>query len=191
MAMKRHLNFVPANLRPKIEVPYGIAPVVVFVLAASFVSISAMSLHSESKVMTEQLQALEVQNNQLLQKIQTHQGIQKTHQEVGELQKVFERKNYISELFKELSMLIPEDIWLTSFSKTSEVSGMNSLVIRGNASSQGGIADFLSTLERSEFFSNVRMSFSEKEKDIRPSRYRFEFTLPAELHMPNKPGGLN
>jgi Tfp pilus assembly protein PilN len=185
--MKKRLNFIPRELQPKMVFPHELIPIVLFAFVVLFIASSSVSMHYESKRTANVLQQMKDQDVELTKQIQVlSEQNKKNDQNVetfGTLQKVLSRKNYWSEIFKELSILIPQGIWLTNFTN----SGSDRVVLKGESSSPEGVAKFLRKLEGSQHFSGARMNYSEKEKDVSPSRYKFEMSVPVKL--PDSGGG--
>ena len=99
---------------------------------------------------------------------------------------VLDKKNYWSAIFREMSVLIPEGVWLTGFSDIKNESNnkikadSEVLLIKGESVSQEIVAQFLIALEKSQHFAGVQMKFTEKEINIRPARFKFEFSIPIK-----------
>lgn len=83
------------------------------------------------------------------------------------------KKTSWSGLLKELSLLSPQDLWLTSLTGEAK-DGEIKLLMTGEAVSQALVSDFSSTLESSFFFRNVKLKFSEQLEDVDPAIYRFQ-----------------
>ncbi len=179
--LKKRLNFIPRELRPKLEIPLEIVPVSLFALVVVYVSTNAVTMHFDSKRTAEKLQVLKVQNDDLNREIQVlteqNKKMDENAETLNTLQKVLSRKNYWSEIFKELSILIPRGIWLTNFTN----SGSDRIILKGESSTPEGVAKFLRSLEGSEHFAGARMISSEKEGDIVPTRYKFELSVPVSI----------
>ncbi len=83
-----------------------------------------------------------------------------------------------SDAFKELSIVIPQETWLSQLVLKNNA-GQIAVSIRGETSSQANMADFLSSLERSEFFNNILMISSKLTEQTSPPLYSFEFAAPG------------
>lgn len=177
--LKKRINFIPRDQQPKIEIPHELPALILVILSVVVVGVSFFRIHLQTGMTTRELAELNNQNSQLVEKIKNlttdTQILEKKSETLTILNKVLGRKNYWSEIFKELSNVMPPGIWLTSFSNSEE----NTLVLRGESTSQNKVADFLKLLEGSEHFSGARMKFSERESGIHPTRYKFEFLIPV------------
>ena len=178
---RKRINFLPQELRPKREFPVEIVPLSLYALLILYVGTSMITNRIDTNRTREQLDGLLAENNSLSLQIQvlTEQSkkMDQNNEVLGTLQKVLNRKNYWSEIFKELSILIPRGIWLTNFANSST---NDQLVLKGESGSQDLIADFLKTLETSHHFSGARMIFSERQNEVQPTRYQFEFVIPVK-----------
>ena len=212
---RRHVNFIPPELRPKLDLPHPLIPVALFIVFILYSGGSAWQLHHQAVMNEAELARLNQVSADLSKQLEENHILEQNNAEFSALQQVLSRKNYWSEIFKELSILIPEGVWLTNFnnhratpavvaavttsttasttttttaaSTTTPATGATEtptlqsayLVLKGEATSQDGVAEFLTTLEQSNHFAGVKISFSEREPNIKPVRYRFEFTIPV------------
>ena len=87
-----------------------------------------------------------------------------------------------SDLYKELTALIPENAWLVSLVGTSNEEGRR-VLLTGMAPSQTKVSDFFGRLEGSFHFRNVNMVSALRQKDVEPELYSFEF----EVQLPGGP----
>lgn len=193
----KQINFIPAELRLKQEIPGVLAPAVLFVVLCLYVGGSFISNFISTRSAENELSSIDNQNIALLKQIEGLSGSRqrlKLDQAIESMKKVLAKKSYLSGMFKELSILMPEGLWLTGFSHSkdnplpSNEKGLRKLtnpdekflLIRGQATSPGVIAQFMTLLEKSKQFSGVQMKSSEREVDIEPERYNFEFAIPLK-----------
>ncbi len=181
---RRHVNFIPPELRPKLVIPHEAVPMIMVLVFALYASGSALRLAISTHSSQKELVQVEATQAEVLQLLQKSRMLEQTNESYSSLQKVLARKNYWSEIFKELSLLIPDGLWLTSFAnqkpdKADKNNTSERLILKGEASSQEGVAEFLTILEKSHHFSGARINSSEKEADIKPARYKFEFSIPV------------
>ncbi len=180
---QKHLNFIPADLRPRLRLSHEMLPLalaaVLVVYAVGMSSQAFLSSRSQKK----ELAQIDATASELHQKIallsQQNKDLNQKSETLTSLQKVLNRKTYWSAFFKELSILIPDGIWLTSFSNGTEKDS-DRIILRGESVSQELVAEFLTILEQSHHFGQVRIDYSEKEAKISPSRYKFEFSVPID-----------
>ncbi len=186
--MKRQrINFIPQDLRPHFKIPREILPLGLVIVVLLYCGGSALrysvvlgmkqsqlkEITATSAVLTLKVQELTERNNQL----------DKNDKAVSAIQKVVGRKNYWSEIFKELSILIPDGIWLTNFNdqKAKTPKDDTRLSLRGEADSDQVVAKFLTVLEKSHHFGGVQMDYLEKQANVQPVRYKFKFTVPVKV----------
>ena len=186
----KHINFIPTELRPKLEIPGVLIPAGLFLALLLYVSGSVVWGTIAIKQSQAELARVEAESAELTQKIESLPGSKlnsKQDDSMGSLKKVLAKKNYWSAIFREMSVLMPDGVWLTSFSDHSSrtpaqlKSASEVLLIKGESSSQDVIAQFLISLEKSQHFTGVQLMFSEKESNIRPARYKFEFSIPVKV----------
>ena len=83
-----------------------------------------------------------------------------------EISSAVEKTPRWSRIVSELSLIIHEEIWLSSI-ESKEEKGVKKMSIKGFSSTQLGVANLISSLEASDFFYEVEIVFSQKgEKDI-------------------------
>ncbi len=128
---------------------------------------------------------------------------QKSYRMIGDNLKLTEKKNkaiegrmklvasivsskiYWSEILRRVTLLIPENLWLTSISsynledKSSGESTIKSIKFNGTAFSNGQIAQFIFSLENSSIFENISLIYSEKRTHM--ERDFFDFELKADI----------
>jgi len=119
---RKHLNFIPEDLRSGIEIPHEWIPSVLVVLFVLYAAQWPIRIAFQTRIREEELAQLEKTGTELSDKLlklsnQTKVEI-KINEDLKEIQKVLGRKNYWSEIFKEMSVLIPENVWLTRFSNS-------------------------------------------------------------------------
>lgn len=84
-----------------------------------------------------------------------------------------------AETFKELSLVVPENTWLTKFSAENIGNSINMALI-GETESQAKMASFFANLEKSEHFKNLMVVSSQLKKSVSPPLYEFIFTSPGQ-----------
>ena len=193
--MKKHLNFIPKDMKAKWEVRHELVPLALFAALVFYAGAGPVRLSVLTQISEKEIAQLEATSNELNEKLKAMNEQSKVAEQNNEslsaIQQVLARKNYWSEVFKEMSILVPEDVWLTNFSNMKTggkapggqptTGSPESLVIKGYATSQLAVARFLKVLEESAFFTGARMISTEKEKEIKPSRYSFEFFIPVKM----------
>ena len=235
---RKHLNFIPEDLRPGLEIPHEWIPATLLVLFCVYAAQWPIRIAIQTRLREDELSRLEKTSADLSEKLltlsnQTKVEI-KTNQNLKEIQTVLSRKNYWSEIFKEMSVLIPENVWLTKFSnKKGELKvevkpepksakkpdtkvdpkaekdpvaallaappqgaikqtqpgaqpESEQLVVQGEAISQMAVARFLTILEQSHYFSGARLVSTEQVKNVKPAKFKFEFTIPIHANAEGK-----
>lgn len=86
-----------------------------------------------------------------------------------------EKKNKWSQYFKELSLLLPKDVWLINF-VLEKKDGDFEIEISGEAKSQTIMADFYYRLSQSVFFHNLLIKHSDALENFSPPLYSFLLT---------------
>ena len=184
----KRINLLPSDLRPKLELQSEAIAFGLGALLIASATVSSTASHIAIKHRQRQLASIESEKHDLDVKITVLTAKNAlTAQKVARyasFQEVLNRKTYWVEMFKELSGLMPEDVWLTGLRSTFSKHDRN-LTLMGEASSQEKVAEFLGALEKSRYFNTVMMKDSEKEDDYRPDLYKFEFDIPVA---PSAPG---
>lgn len=179
---KVRINILSDGVRPGLELPLELLPVSLGMICFFYMLSSGVSLALSEKNKTALSNELINKNRSLSTQIQAltdrNRIWDRQDERFNSLQKVIDRKSYWSDAFKELSALVPDGLWLTSLSHSPE-NPSKRLVLKGEAVSQTLVADLYSKLEKSQNFSGAIMNFSERDADVRPSRYQFEFVIPA------------
>lgn len=128
---------------------------------------------------------------------------QKSQRMIGDNLKLTEKKNkelqermkvvasivsskiYWSEILRRITLLIPENLWLTSLSsynlgdESSSKPGIKGIKFNGTAFSNGQIAQFIFSLENSAIFENIFLNYSTKRTHL--ERDFFDFELKADI----------
>ncbi|MBF0299933.1 MAG: PilN domain-containing protein [Oligoflexia bacterium] len=81
-------------------------------------------------------------------------------------------KNKWSQHFKELTLLKPDNVWLTSFSIIKNDNDLD-IEIRGESPSQINMADFYYRLSESINYNKILIKYSEFMQEFTPPLYRF------------------
>jgi Tfp pilus assembly protein PilN len=170
----RRMNLIPIELQPGLFSDQNIA-----VLAAiAFLAMPVLGGMGKGVAwfMNRGLRAEIVKRDELAHNLQAQMNRQLASQEAqaaNGVQRALAQKLYWAEAFKELTNVAPRTVWLTSFDTAAEQDGRK-VVIAGTGSSQEQIAEFFSRLERSYFFRDMQIKFTESEGG-RSSLVRFQF----------------
>lgn len=194
MKRRQRINFIPRELRPKFRVAPQVFPVFVALGVALYCGGAIVQILVQSKLRHNELNELTVESAQLSAKLasltEQNRILERNDKALSAIHKVLGRKNYWSEIFKELSMLVPDGIWLTHFADKPETGTkkdqttsppLTQLSLSGEGDSQEVVAHFLTSLEKSHHFAGVQMKVLEKEAGVQPPRFKFEFTVPVKV----------
>jgi Tfp pilus assembly protein PilN len=176
----KKINFVPFELRPQIRLPHQAVPAAMIGMLAIYLVSSLIYFYFERNVFSKALLSIEAENKKITDSIsflsKENRVIEQKGETLTSLQKVLSRKNYWSEIFKELSILTPRDIWLTSLNNSDP----EILILSGESTTLSAVPKFLKALETSHHFSGVQINYTQKDVDVIPSRYTFEFSIPVK-----------
>ena len=182
MKRKVRINLVPPELRPQFKVEPTLIPYSLAAVFVVFAATSALSFHFSIAAKRTTLAKVASENALLTQQIAAMEALKKQEDlesgKVKSLQDVIGRKNYWSNIFKELSIVTPKDVWLTVLGTTGGDDVPKKLMLKGEATSQKKMAQFFAALEKSRFFSGATINSSEKDLKAAPDLFRFEFTIP-------------
>lgn len=182
--MRKHqkINLIPATHKtpPVVSVDQ-------LIIFGVFAAVLGCALHFYSSTQTiakfgREVSRLKMQQVEAERKIQEATSTITASAFVGEQEKLIRQvigsKPNWADAFKELSLVIPQETWLSQLVLQNN-SGQIAVSIRGETSSQANMADFLSSLERSEFFNNILMISSKLSEQTSPPLYSFEFAAPG------------
>lgn len=127
--------------------------------------------------LTLQSTSLKYQDQELQKEITTFEA-KKTqvnaHNYENLQKKILSQKTYWSQMFKELSLLIPSKTYLIYFNSKKD-KDTPVITLSGESHSQSKIAMFYSSLENSQYFSQLTLQKSEILDNHVPLLYRFHF----------------
>ena len=181
MRNKKRINLIPNSyLKSKRPGPdLGILVIMGFSVII-FISLGLMQ-YSQQKNLNKNFKSLTVAEKQL------EKEISKIDYDLEDNKLMSARRDLVrgiigtqikwSEAFKEVSHIIPKDTWLVGL-KAINNNGKMKVLLKGEAASQYQMASFFRSLERSFYFANVTMSYSELLDEFDPSVYKFQFNTP-------------
>jgi Tfp pilus assembly protein PilN len=171
----RRMNFIPENLRPSIFGPDSLRLLlVVLALGVPLLAAGARAVHWGAE---QSLQSTTREQEALAQRITASVQSRDTSADqlaMSAIRKALSEKLYWADVFKELSNVAPKSIWLNSFD-TSVDGGVKKVVISGQGTSQPEIAEFFARLERSYFFRDVQLKYTETSEVTGSAQIRFQF----------------
>ena len=175
--MKRsHINFVPRELRwHPVYNPRNAAAAAVLLVVMVY-AIAFTNVHQNLELKQQAARSIASLNNDLKEKVAQVSGVPEVHVESKDevVKRLLAEKTYWADVFKELSMVTPKDVWLTEFN-TSLVDGKRVMVINGQSSSNALSTAFFSALEKSFYFRDISIQSMERLDHYSPALYRFRF----------------
>jgi Tfp pilus assembly protein PilN len=178
---KNRINLIPNEFQPGLEISQEAIPLVILAAFLLYATTSAMSIQIMTLYKTSKIARLKAENKVQHDKVDALNSKQLSknaeNEKLKSMQAVLNHKGYWADIFKELSILIPQDVWLTNLGSTGD-SGGKKLVLQGEAPSQKKVADFFSTLEKSQHFSAAVINYSELDAKTMPELYKFEVVVP-------------
>ena len=88
-------------------------------------------------------------------------------------------------LLEELSVTVPKKLWLDAINETTTPPAGHAISLTGKAISDEVIAEFMSKLEESEYFTNVNLIVAQAAGEQQGVPIQ-TFQLTAEMHIPTK-----
>jgi len=185
MANQR-INLIPPELRPSLKselkaLPHEVIPVVLAVVALFFMGSEALSIRKTTQKSQAELAGLKSQQAELQVSLDTLMRVTKAQEMETEkikfFQEILSKKSYWSEIFKELGVIMPPKVWLTSLQSSGEFPNKK-LILKGESISQQRVAGLLADLDKSQHFAGAMMNSSVQVPKVHPHLYRFEFTVP-------------
>jgi len=184
MSLGEHVNFLPKDLRR------GRGPELQEILIGSWLlglismaAVTAIKLHQvnamkqEYERLQEVAKSMETSTQEISSKAKSADNSNRT---LASTKDFLDTRTASTEILKELSLIVPRSVWLTSFSEKLDQDKL-SIDLVGESPSQAKVANLLELFEGSYYFHDVAMKTSEKLPDVSPSLYRFSFqvVIPA------------
>ncbi|MEZ4873137.1 MAG: PilN domain-containing protein [Bdellovibrionales bacterium] len=167
MVNRRRINLIPKSRRVAISLPVD----QILVVGATVVIVLCLGLGvfqlTEKRSYQNSYASLLNQEKQINQQLALLETVKTTDKQRAA------RRNLIknitgnqlpwADMFKELSLLVPKDTWLTELLMQNQ-SGQLAVSLKGEAVSQSRMAQFFSVLESSDYYRNVLVKYSESFK---------------------------
>lgn len=170
---KTRINFIAPNasesVRPSTVAIGLLAAMLALPLATTAVQITKGRIAGNLAVQQQRIGELDAE---LVQRTGERMGGKAAAMQ--SVEQALKEKIYWADVFKELGNLGPNRVWLTGFSAKAE-DHSKKVVISGNSVSQAEIAEFYARLEKSFYFRDLHIKFTESISGINPQIYRFEF----------------
>jgi len=192
MARRHHsINLIPPAYRqsalPSMDHALLAAMAFVLILGAVF----STAKYAEVRRVRVQIEQTFVQHGSLdnqivnLRKLLTDNTARAEQQSL--VSQVIGAKFHWAEIFKELSLVIPNRTWLTELYAQNN-GGQLAIAVQGQTVSQAHMATFYAALERSVHFNRVLVVSSKMSDQTQPPLYQFEFATPG-LHVKGRTPG--
>ncbi len=172
---RKRLNFLPKELQPSFVnyESFCFALAVTFLLIPGIgIGLKVVQIQSEAAFIEIEKQKNDTQS-QLAHRLKLREENIDTRT-VQAVKKAISERVYWSSIFKELSALSPKGIWLTDLETKLEENG-RSIQISGEAKSQEEVGKFLENLEKSYFFRNIKLNYTELLTNNKKELIRFQF----------------
>lgn len=172
------------NLIPPEELRHGTgqglgAQAAVFAAAAAVVLllvVLSVIQQVQLKNKTETLAKVTVEHESLMRTIASQSNeaanLDRASQQLVAARQFLKDRSTWTDLFKELSLLVPRGVWLTQLSNSVK-DGQFRIMLSGEAPSQQLVAELLGALESSFYFKYSTLQYSEKIVGYEPNLYRF------------------
>ncbi len=191
----RRINLLPRRQASAgIQVTAGILPAMILGTLV-LISIRATTQHYEFKRIRLEREELAARQKELTEKIeqlsQDRSSLEQRRRTAGTIQQIRARKILWADLFKELSLLVPSNAWLSTLNASSE-EGRRKVRLSGSAQSPKAISSLFESFELSPFFKRVMLVSSEIDEKLHPEVYKYQFDIPIDAGkdpVATSPGG--
>lgn len=170
----RRINLLPEDLKPKKLI--NIDPFIYIVGFLYIVGLLGFSskVYVEHMYFNSELIALKSKNAGVKRQLDDYRTKASKIRKPASTAKVEIDKVIWSDLYKELSSLIPKDSWLDYMSAERSGKGTRDIVIRGLAPTQGEVVKLFDRFENSYFFRDAILVYSTHQPTFNPELYEFE-----------------
>lgn len=200
--MKAHVNLLVADLFGEDRFPFQkvVLPGAFFLLLLAILAGTALEftrsqslkeevrgLNQRKAYITQSMDSIKLETDEILRQSEAASEGNKTKEQL--LQQLQQVHIPWTDLLREVSVLIPDNVWLTRMEGIEELQGGNSsdraqstdiaksvkeLKFVGFGASHVAITRWMLALERSRYFRDVTLIFTEKRTDEGQSRVNFE-----------------
>lgn len=169
------VNLLPPNLRPKMTINLDLIFLVFLCISSIVVTLSFVSVNSKNKKNQTELARYEAEASEQRKLIEQLKAKESTR-DLSATQALVAKRRKWNSFIKEMTYLMPPDVWLLQMSISGK-GEMVSLKFSGLAPSQKSVNRFLSRMERSPSFYNVKLNSSKAAPEYTPSLYAFDFSV--------------
>lgn len=170
------INLLPPQLRPKLVINLDLIFLITFCASLIFVAVSFASVQSKLKKNQNEYSRLENEATDQRKLIEQLRAKENTRDMSATQALVAKRKKW-NLFIKELTYIIPPDVWVTKLKLTSSADSVG-MEFSGLAPSQKSVNRFFSRMERSPSFQTVKLTASKAKTDFTPALYAFDFAVP-------------
>ena len=177
--MKRHINLLIGEGKDREGPDYkglaiilaAIFPLIILLLAYGFEKREAGKLRKELTGLTARRDSINAEIARLTGEINLassrHEKSRMEEEErLGLVKKLVKERVLWSELIRELSLIVPEEVWLTDLeSRDSKRPDRKEIRMVGLAKSHQDIPKFITLLEGSGYFSDISLIYAQKGDD--------------------------
>ncbi len=181
---KTRLNFMPPKVKKdlKATINYDLLIVCFFAFCLGVVIFKATLILHQENVLNKNLKKQIITEKRIEKSIQelmpNKNRVVKTNKSKVAIKEVIDKKLKWPQIFKELTHIVPQDIWLNQFLAKNE-SGEFDLMMSGRSPSHSKTSHFFSSIEKSRYFNQALLSFSERIPGVFPTQYSFNFSTPG------------
>lgn len=178
---RQRINLIPRDSQAKLEWRAEMIPIILALTIGIGSGVSTFRTKKNLREESERLSEVEKQKKSLADEIASlalrNKALELEAVLQKEIKEVLGKRAYWSEVFKELSLLIPPGVWLTDIASADGKGASRKVSLKGETTSQHKVAEFFRALESSFYLRDVRMKLSERKGEMQPELYSFEFTV--------------
>ena len=179
----KRVNLIPRRSQSfRLEIPAKVLPLIILVTLGLLAAQGILQQMELKKIRSER-DKVAARQQELNQKIDVlmleKNSAEKKKKQASSIQQIQAKKVSWSDLFKELSLMVSRDIWLSGLQASSK-DGKRQVNLEGSAESPLSVSTFFQSLELSFFFRNVMLDSSTRDEKTFPALYRYKFNIPID-----------
>ncbi len=178
------INLIPREQRQSLFVVPSFALPAFIALFMLGIGVVAYRQHRALKALQLERSAIAEKQKAATAKItalnQQRIELERKRKQASVIQQILAKKISWSDFFKEMSMMIPKNIWLGSMKAGLSKEGRREMIIEGSGDSPQAVSYFFQGLEQSYFFQKVMIVSSKLDPKVQPPLYRFKFKCPLD-----------
>lgn len=175
--MKETLNLLPTQISTEISGEKSKLYYLSIALAGYLAIITMLWLFKiiEIKKTDNTINMLTAKKTELQNRLSQFASLPGIQSEDLEVLNAINKSIHWTQIVSDLSVVTPEDVWLSAI-ESREDKEAKQLIIKGFSTTQLGVANFISELEKSKHFYNIEIIFSQKGE-----KSNISFELKAKL----------